>query len=106
MNVAPIPNPLRSHGTKRLRNAHQKFTATLSKSRCDRSDLFLLGRSQSRTALFFVLTCLIVISSIAQAAIPEIDLKQAVDTFVQSIPGSGQGATRTLLVTSSQEPGW
>jgi len=33
-------------------------------------------------ALFSVLTCLIVISSIAQAAIPVIDLKQAVDTFV------------------------
>jgi hypothetical protein len=41
--------------------------------------------------LFSVLTCLIVISSIARAATPAIDLKQAVDTFVQSIPGSEQG---------------
>ena len=54
-------------------------------------DLFLVGRSQSRMALFSVLTCLIVTSSIAQAATPAIDLKKAVDTFVQSIPGSGQG---------------
>ena len=53
--------------------------------------MFLLGRSQSRMALFSVLTCLIVTSSIAQAATPAIDLKEAVDTFVQSIPDSGQG---------------
>jgi hypothetical protein len=33
-------------------------------------DLFLLGGSQSRLALFSVLTCLILISSIAQAATP------------------------------------
>jgi hypothetical protein len=63
--------------------------------RCFRSlaaitrDLFLLGRSQSRMALFSALTCLIVTSSIAQAA--TIDLKQAVDEFVRSIPGSKQG---------------
>jgi hypothetical protein len=56
-----------------------------------RRDLFLLGRSRSRVALFSVLTCLIVISSIAQAATPAIDLKQAVDEFVRSIPGSKQG---------------
>jgi hypothetical protein len=40
-------------------------------------------------ALFSALTCLIVTSSIAQAA--TIDLKQAVDEFVRSIPGSKQG---------------
>jgi hypothetical protein len=34
---------------------------------------------------------LTVISSIAHAATPEIDLKRAVDAFVQSIPGAGQG---------------
>ena len=56
-----------------------------------RRDLFLLGRSRSRMALFSVLACLIVISSIAQAAMPAIDLKEAVDKFVQSIPGSEQG---------------
>ena len=55
------------------------------------SDLFLLGRSQSRMALFSVLTWLIVISSIAQAATSAIDLKEAVDEFVRSIPGSKQG---------------
>jgi hypothetical protein len=54
-------------------------------------DLFLLGGSQSRLALFSVLTCLILISSIAQAATPAIDLKDAVDEFVRSIPGSKQG---------------
>jgi hypothetical protein len=55
-------------------------------------DLFLLGGSQSRLALFSVLTCLILISSIAQAATPTtIDLKEAVDEFVRSIPGSKQG---------------
>jgi hypothetical protein len=54
-------------------------------------DLFLLGRSQSRMALFSILTCLIVISSSVQAATPVIHLKQAVDEFVQSIPGSKQG---------------
>ena len=52
--------------------------------------MFLLGRSQSRMTLFSVLTCLMV-TSIAQAAMPGIDLKDAVDTFVQSIPGSKQG---------------
>ena len=41
--------------------------------------------------MFSVLACLIVISSIAQAAMPAIDLKEAVDKFVQSIPGSEQG---------------
>jgi hypothetical protein len=56
-----------------------------------RRDLFLLGRSQSRMALFSVLTCMIVTSSIAQVATPAIDLKEAVDKFVQSIPGSKQG---------------
>ena len=42
-------------------------------------------------ALFFVLTYLSGISNITQAAIPVIDLKKTVDTFVQSIPGKGQG---------------
>jgi hypothetical protein len=54
-------------------------------------DLFLLGRSQSRMAFFSVLTCLIVTSGIAQAATPAIDLNDAVDEFVRSIPGSKQG---------------
>jgi hypothetical protein len=54
-------------------------------------DLFLLGRSQSSMALLSVLTCLIVTSRIVQAATPVIDLKQTVDAFVQSIPGTGQG---------------
>ena len=69
------------------RNLHRRFRSLAAIGR----DLFLLGRSQSRMALFSVLTCLIVISSIAQAATPAIDLKEAVDTFVQSIPDSGQG---------------
>ena len=54
-------------------------------------DLFLLDRSQSKIA-FSVLTCLILISSISQAATPTtIDLKDAVNEFVRSIPGSKQG---------------
>ena len=69
-------------------------------------DLFLLGGSQSRLALFSVLTCLILISSIAQAATPAIDLKDAVDEFVRSIPGSKQAATWTPVMTPSQEPDW
>src|SRR4029453_18022322 len=68
------------------RNLHRRFRSLAAIGR----DLFLLGRSQSRMALFSVLTCLIVISSIAQAATP-IDLKEAVDEFVRSIPGSKQG---------------
>jgi hypothetical protein len=61
-------------------------------------DLFLLGRSQSRIALLSVLTCLILISSIAQAATPTtIDLKDAVDEFVRSIPGSKQGGYKDLI---------
>jgi len=55
------------------------------------SNLFLFGRSQSRMVLFFVLTYLITISNIAQAATPVIDLKHTVDTFVQSIPCTRQG---------------
>jgi hypothetical protein len=47
--------------------------------------------SQTRTALVSVFTCLTVISSSAHAATPVIDLKRAVDAFVQSIPGAGQG---------------
>ena len=69
------------------RNLQRRFRSLVAIER----DLFLLGRSQSSIALVSVLTCLIVISSIAQAATPVIDLKQAVDTFVQSIPGSRQG---------------
>ena len=57
------------------RNLQRRFRSLAAIGR----DLFLLGRSQSRMALFSVLTCLIVISSIAQAATPAIDLKQAVD---------------------------
>jgi hypothetical protein len=60
-------------------------------------DWFLLGRSQSRMALFFVLTCLILISSISQAATPAIDLKDAVDEFVRSIPGSKQGGYKNPM---------
>jgi hypothetical protein len=41
-------------------------------------------------ALFAVLICLSVTVSNAPAAILEIDLKEAVDAFVQSIPGTGQ----------------
>jgi hypothetical protein len=84
------------------RNLQRRFRSLVAIE----GDLFLLGRSQSRIALFSVLTCLIVISSIAQAASPAIDLKQAVDTFVQSIQAQDRAATRTLLPTLSQEPGW
>ena len=66
------------------RNLHRRFRRLFAMGH----DLFLLGRSQSRIA-FSVLTCLIVTSSIAQAA--TIDLGQAVDEFVRSIPGSKQG---------------
>jgi hypothetical protein len=68
--------------------------------------------SQSGMASFSVLTCLIVISGIAQAAMPVIDLKQTVDAFVQSIPGTGQGGykdpttdlrARTRLVEGFQK---
>ena len=48
------------------RNLQKRFRSLVAIER----DLFLLGRSQSRIALFSVLTCLIVISSIAQAAMP------------------------------------
>ena len=54
--------------------------------------------------LFSVLTCLIVASSIAQAAMPAIDLKKAVDEFVQSIPGNEQGGYKDPTMTPSQEP--
>ena len=67
------------------RNLQRRFRSLAAIGR----DLFLLGRSQSRMALFSALTCLIVTRSIAQAA--TIDLKQAVEEFVQSIPGSGEG---------------
>jgi hypothetical protein len=54
-------------------------------------DLFLFGSPRIRIA-FSVLTCLILISSISQAATPTtIDLKDAVNEFVRSIPGSKQG---------------
>ena len=48
------------------RNLHRRFRSLAAIGR----DLFLLGRSQSRMALFSALTCLIVTSSIAQAAYP------------------------------------
>ena len=54
-------------------------------------NLFLLGRSPSGMTLFSVLACLITVSSTAQAATPAIDLKDAVNEFVRSIPGSKQG---------------
>ena len=60
--------------------------------------MFLLGRSQSRMALFSVLTCLILISNIAQAATAAIDLKEAVDEFVRSIPGSKQGGYKDPMM--------
>ena len=70
------------------RNLQRRFRSLVAIE----GDLFLLGRSQSRIALFSVLTCLIVTSSIAQAATPAmIDLKDAVNEFVRSIPGSKQG---------------
>jgi len=69
------------------RNLHRRFRSLAAIGR----DLFMLGRSQSRMALFSALTWLIVTSSIAQAATPAIDLKDAVDEFVRSIPGSKQG---------------
>ena len=46
------------------RNLHRRFRSLAAIG----GDLFLLGRSQSRMALFSALTCLIVTSSIAQAA--------------------------------------
>src|SRR4029077_6135141 len=55
------------------RNLHRRSLTAIGR------DLFLLGRSQSRMALFSALTCLIVIGSIAQAATPAIDLKDAVN---------------------------
>jgi hypothetical protein len=69
------------------RNLHRRFRSLAAIGR----DLFLLGRSQSRMVLVSVLTWLIVTSSIAQAAPPAINLKDAVDEFVRSIPGSKQG---------------
>src|SRR5437870_5297059 len=90
------------------RNLQRRFRSLVAIG----GDLFLLGRSQSRMAWFSVLTCLIVISSSTQAAIPMIDLKQAVDTFVQSMPGTGQGGykdpttdliARTRLVNGFQK---
>jgi hypothetical protein len=56
--------------------------------------------------------CLIVTGRIAQAAAPVIDLKQTVDAFVQSIPGTGEGGykdptadvmARTRLVQGFQK---
>src|SRR5262245_16923047 len=70
------------------RNLHRRFRRLFAMGR----DLFLLGRSQSRMALFSVLTCLITVSSTVQAATPEIiDLEKVVKEFVRSIPGSKQG---------------
>src|SRR4029453_7368318 len=76
------------------RNLHRRFRRLFAMGH----DLFLLGRSQSRIA-FSVLTCLIVTSSIAQAA--TIDLGQAVDEFVQSIPGNGQGGYKDPTTTAT-----
>ena len=65
------------------RNLHRRFRSLAAIG----GDLFLLGRSQSRMALFSALTCLIMICSTVQAGTPGIDLKKVVDEFVQSIPG-------------------
>jgi hypothetical protein len=90
------------------RNLHRRFRSLVPIG----GDLFLLGMSQSRMALFSVLTYLTAISSIAQAGIPTIDLEQTVDAFVQSIPGTGQGGykdptkdlmARTRLVQGFQK---
>ena len=90
------------------RNLHRRFRSLVPIA----GDLFLLGMSQSRMALFSVLTYLTAISSIAQADIPTIDLEQTVDAFVQSIPGTGQGGykdpttdlmARTRLVEGFQK---
>jgi hypothetical protein len=87
-------------------NLQRRFRSIAAMGR----DLFLLGRSQIRIG-FSVLTCLILISSTAQAATP-IDLKDAVDVFVRSIPGSKQGGyidpskdpiARTRLVRGVQK---
>jgi hypothetical protein len=72
------------------RNLQRRFRSLVAIE----GDLLLLGRSQSRIALFSVLTCLIVISSIAQAAIPVIDLKEAVDTSGQQSLKPRQGPSR------------
>lgn len=69
------------------RNLRKPFRSLVALGR----NLFSLGTSQGGMTLFSTLTCLIVASSIAQAATPAIDLKDAVDEFVQSIPGNKQG---------------
>lgn len=69
------------------RNLQRRFRSLVAIG----GDLFPRARSQSRIALFSFLTSVILRSSIAQAAIPGIDLKELVNTFVQSIPTAGQG---------------
>src|SRR6185295_9894672 len=55
------------------------------------SEVCLRGWSPRSIAVFAVFTWLIGFSSSPQAAIRIIDLQQAVDTFVQSMPGARQG---------------
>jgi hypothetical protein len=68
--------------------------------------------SQGTMVLLAVLGCLIGISGMVHAAVPVIDLKETVDAFVQSIPGTGQGGykdpatdfvARTRLVQGFQK---
>ena len=73
--------------TKIGRNLRKPFRSLVALGR----NLFFLGRSRSGMTLFSVLAYLITVSSTVQAARPSIDLKDAVDKFVQSIPGSKQG---------------
>ena len=81
------------------RNLQRRFRSLVAIE----GDLLLLGRSQSRVALFSVLTCLIVISSIAQAAIPVIDLKEAVDTSGQQSLKPGPHFKQSAVTAS---PAW
>src|SRR5262245_793956 len=73
--------------TKIGRNLRKPFRSLVALAR----NLFSPGTSQGVMMLFSVLACLITVSSTVQAARPSIDLKDAVDKFVQSIPGSKQG---------------
>jgi hypothetical protein len=64
------------------------------------------------TAVVFIATYLTLMNSISHAATPTIDLKRAVDAFVQTIPGAGQGGykdptsdlkARSILVDGFQK---
>ena len=69
------------------RNLHRRFRSLAAIGR----DLFLLGRSQSRMALFSALTCLIVVTSIAQAATPGSILKRPWTSSCSPFQAQGQG---------------